>query len=174
MLPCFIEDLDAGMALGISLMQLPWKVTGVTLAGPMSYYQQQEADLKRAFAALFGRALATILFFPRASIEVALNWPVNVLIVTGESSVSLQPYQICTFTLWPIKLPYGNTLCRPVSNLARDASPSSRGSSKQTGCPVEGSSAASEVWKGVPRRGSSVRGGQAPPHPITSLCFIRP
>lgn len=40
----------AGLAVGIQLAQLPWKVLGVMLAGPLSYYQQQQTALTALFA----------------------------------------------------------------------------------------------------------------------------
>ncbi len=47
-------DSLAGLALGIALMHLPWRVIGIILAGPESYYKQQQADLLHAFASSFG------------------------------------------------------------------------------------------------------------------------
>ena len=47
---CFV-----GLAIGIALMELPWEVIGITLAGPASYYMQQEKDLSHAFASAFGK-----------------------------------------------------------------------------------------------------------------------
>ncbi|KAL4427332.1 hypothetical protein ABPG77_003241 [Micractinium sp. CCAP 211/92] len=38
-----------GVALGAALLGLPWHVTGVCLAGPISYYQQQQEELTAAF-----------------------------------------------------------------------------------------------------------------------------
>lgn len=35
-------------------MGLPWRVTGVMLAGPLSYYEDQAASLTQAFAAQHG------------------------------------------------------------------------------------------------------------------------
>ena len=45
----------AGLAIGIALINLPWEVIGITLAGPTSYYVQQEKDLSCAFASSFGK-----------------------------------------------------------------------------------------------------------------------
>lgn len=36
--------------MGIQLAQLPWTVHGVMLAGPLSYYQQQQNLLTALFA----------------------------------------------------------------------------------------------------------------------------
>lgn len=39
-----------GLAMGIQLAQLPWTVLGIMLAGPLSYYQQQQTLLTALFA----------------------------------------------------------------------------------------------------------------------------
>ena len=44
----------AGLALGAALLDLPWKVIGVMLAGPIEYYIQQTIELVRAFCAKEG------------------------------------------------------------------------------------------------------------------------
>lgn len=41
----------SGLALGAALLGLPWRVTGVCLAGPASYFQQQQEELTAAFCA---------------------------------------------------------------------------------------------------------------------------
>ena len=51
---CFVH---AGLAIGIALLGLPWRVTGVMLAGTTDYYQQQARDLTQAFLTEHGAAL---------------------------------------------------------------------------------------------------------------------
>ena len=45
-----LSGVLAGLAVGIQLAQLPWKVVGVMLAGPLSFYQQQQSALTALFA----------------------------------------------------------------------------------------------------------------------------
>jgi D-cysteine desulfhydrase len=45
-----MDDL-AGLALGAALMNLPWTIIGVMLAGPLFYYEQQCDALVSAFSA---------------------------------------------------------------------------------------------------------------------------
>ncbi|KAL4440249.1 hypothetical protein ABPG75_003250 [Micractinium tetrahymenae] len=40
-----------GLSLGAALLGLPWRVTGVCLAGPVDYYRQQQEELTAAFCA---------------------------------------------------------------------------------------------------------------------------
>ncbi|CAL8470386.1 g9928 [Coccomyxa elongata] len=42
-----------GLALGVALMGLPWKVHGVMLAGSEEYYNRQQQELTAAFTAAF-------------------------------------------------------------------------------------------------------------------------
>lgn len=44
-------SLLPGLALGAALLGLQWHVTGVCLAGPVDYYQQQQQELTAAFCA---------------------------------------------------------------------------------------------------------------------------
>lgn len=41
-----------GLALGIALLDLPWRVSSVMLAGSLEYYQQQQHDLLAAFSSM--------------------------------------------------------------------------------------------------------------------------
>ncbi len=43
-----------GLALGVALKGLPWRVHGVMLAGTEEYYERQQAELTAAFHAEFG------------------------------------------------------------------------------------------------------------------------
>ena len=45
--------LCAGLAIGIALLDLPWKVQGVMLAGSAEYYVQQQSELAEAFSSEF-------------------------------------------------------------------------------------------------------------------------
>ena len=47
-----------GMALGVALLQLPWRIVGVMLAGSRDYYQGQAASLAAAFQRQHGMAAA--------------------------------------------------------------------------------------------------------------------
>ena len=47
---------SVGLAVGIALLQLPWKVVGIMLAGPASYYKQQQEQLTSTFGSAFGTA----------------------------------------------------------------------------------------------------------------------
>ena len=40
----------AGLAIGIAILDLPWKVQGVMLAGSAKYYIQQQSKLAKAFS----------------------------------------------------------------------------------------------------------------------------
>ena len=71
------KSLHAGLALGVALLQLPWVVVGVMLAGTPSYYAQQQNDLTAAFCARFRGA------FPGT---------VKCVIVTAVLSASLDPW----------------------------------------------------------------------------------
>ncbi|KAK9813945.1 hypothetical protein WJX73_005968 [Symbiochloris irregularis] len=44
-----------GVALGIALLQLPWKVVGVMLAGNEAYYRNQQQELITSFMLEYGR-----------------------------------------------------------------------------------------------------------------------
>ncbi len=46
-----------GLALGAALLRLPWRITGVMLAGGREYYEQQAAELAAAFQQQFDFAL---------------------------------------------------------------------------------------------------------------------
>ena len=41
----------AGLALGVALLGLPWKILGVMLAGNIEYYTQQQQALTEACSA---------------------------------------------------------------------------------------------------------------------------
>lgn len=47
-----------GLAVGVSLLDLPWQVTGVALAGPLSYFAQQQHSLVQAFTERYLQLLA--------------------------------------------------------------------------------------------------------------------
>ena len=55
----------AGLAVGVALMHLPWKVHGVMLAGSEDYYNQQQQELIAAFNAAFGAGVCTGTLGPR-------------------------------------------------------------------------------------------------------------
>jgi hypothetical protein len=56
-----------GIALAAALMQLPWRVSGVMLAGSAQYYREQTAGLRSAFAQQFGVALDPAQVLPAAA-----------------------------------------------------------------------------------------------------------
>lgn len=51
--------------MGVALLQLPWEVVGVMLAGSPSYYAQQQTHLTASFHASFGRYI-TLCFLLEA------------------------------------------------------------------------------------------------------------
>lgn len=55
--PCFPSPLPAGLALGIWLLGLPWRVAGIMLAGDLPYYTAQQDSLTRAFLEAYGEDL---------------------------------------------------------------------------------------------------------------------
>eukprot|EP00887_Chlorella_sp_A99_P002469 scaffold10.g2469.t1 len=63
----------AGLALGAALLGAEWQVVGIMLAGPLSYYQQQAAELTRAFCEQQGLAGAAALAVERRA-AAALCW----------------------------------------------------------------------------------------------------
>lgn len=50
----------AGLALGVALMGLPWKVHGIMLAGSEEYYKRQQQDLTAAFTAAFAAGVRSV------------------------------------------------------------------------------------------------------------------
>lgn len=50
----------AGLAIGIKLLKLPWAVVGITLAGSLEYYQQQQRCLQTGFQSSFGEDVRKI------------------------------------------------------------------------------------------------------------------
>jgi len=44
---------STGLALGMHLAGLQWRVRGVMLAGPLSYYHEQQTTLTSSFAAKY-------------------------------------------------------------------------------------------------------------------------
>lgn len=67
-----VRRLRAGLAIGIALLDLPWKVQGVMLAGSADYYVQQQSLLAEAFSADFltGRQ-------SQSQEDTACPWPVS-------------------------------------------------------------------------------------------------
>ena len=51
--PIFSQCCSAGLAVGVELLQLPWTVAAVMLAGSKDYYQQQTQQLCAAFSDQF-------------------------------------------------------------------------------------------------------------------------
>lgn len=49
--------LGTGLAIGIALLRLPWRVLGVMLAGDVPYYTRVQAQLSQHFQTTFGLAL---------------------------------------------------------------------------------------------------------------------
>ena len=47
----------AGMALGVALCGLQWRITGVMLAGDRQYHEEQAADLVQAFQRVHGGSM---------------------------------------------------------------------------------------------------------------------
>ena len=56
----------AGMALGVALCGLQWRITGVMLAGDRKYYEDQAADLVKDFQGKFGGCMTAA--------DLPLNW----------------------------------------------------------------------------------------------------
>ena len=52
---------SAGLALGIQLAGLPWQVHGVMLAGPATYYTDQQNTLMSSFMATYLQGSGTLL-----------------------------------------------------------------------------------------------------------------
>ena len=50
---CYSCPYIAGLAVGVQLAGLQWRIRGVMLAGPSPYYQEQQAALVNAFAAKY-------------------------------------------------------------------------------------------------------------------------
>lgn len=48
-----IPMTTAGLAMGVALLGLPWKVIGVMLAGTREYYSQQQHALTEAYSSDF-------------------------------------------------------------------------------------------------------------------------
>lgn len=61
----------AGLALGAALLELPWNVVGIMLAGPLEYYIQQTIELVRAFCAKEGITDAAAV---AGSVAERLKW----------------------------------------------------------------------------------------------------
>ena len=58
---CDASDLFewlAGLALGVALLGLPWKILGVMLAGKAEYYTQQQQTLTEACSAEFWQGMS--------------------------------------------------------------------------------------------------------------------
>lgn len=51
--PVLNAGIPAGLALGIKLAGLPWQVCGVMLAGPETYYADQQTILTTSFMATY-------------------------------------------------------------------------------------------------------------------------
>ena len=60
--PVFIQCCCAGLAVGVELLQLPWTVVAVMLAGSRDYYQQQTQQLCAAFSDHFDLELHSARF----------------------------------------------------------------------------------------------------------------
>jgi 1-aminocyclopropane-1-carboxylate deaminase/D-cysteine desulfhydrase-like pyridoxal-dependent ACC family enzyme len=58
------------MALGMALLELPWRATGVLLAATPAYYQQQQRDLVAAFCSEHGLDSPTV----QQSTDDRLRW----------------------------------------------------------------------------------------------------
>ena len=66
----------AGLAIGVALLDLPWKVQGVMLAGSAEYYVQQQFKLAEAFSSDF--LTGKLLHFQQ---DTACPWQLQVLLV---------------------------------------------------------------------------------------------
>jgi hypothetical protein len=61
-----------GLALGVALLGLPWRIHGVMLAGTKEYYQQQQKDLTAASLSSFGAG-------DRFSLQQPYTLPVHIV-----------------------------------------------------------------------------------------------
>lgn len=61
-----------GLALGVALLGLPWRIHGVMLAGTEEYYLQQQKDLTAAFLSNFGAG-------ERFSLQQPYTLPVHIV-----------------------------------------------------------------------------------------------
>ena len=69
-----------GLALGVKLSGLQWRVKGVMLAGPWSYYRDQQHALTASFAA---RYLAGELFLSSLLAVSELWWSSDTAVLRG-------------------------------------------------------------------------------------------
>ena len=69
-----------GLALGVKLSGLQWRVKGVMLAGPLSYYRDQQHALTASFAA---RYLAGELFLSSLLALSELWWSSDTAVLRG-------------------------------------------------------------------------------------------
>lgn len=57
---CYSCPYIAGLAVGVQLAGLQWRIRGVMLAGPTSYYQEQQAALAHSFAAKYLPGMSSV------------------------------------------------------------------------------------------------------------------
>ena len=64
----------AGLALAALLLELPWRVTGIMMAAPLDYYQDQAQSLLAAFQEQYGELMSE----PQVAAEQSVapeRWP---------------------------------------------------------------------------------------------------
>ena len=98
----------AGLAMGVALLGLPWKVIGVMLAGTREYYSQQQHALTEAYSSDFLQGMPYLQclglglenFIPASHLTKGImSVSVHFLFSCFDSTVLIEEHATwCTFT----------------------------------------------------------------------------